>query len=226
MKDYGTEVRLLRATPNAEATIEWAGRLCYAVEGKTRPEWIQDRISDGHLSILEHASATIYTRASRVFTHEWVRHRIAAFSQRSQRYVKEDGERYITPPDLVGLPPHTSSMDYPAPEGTPWEDYVAGEELFVRIMNNCWRTYFSFLRRGVKPEIARYVLPNACETQIVTTMNFRELRHVIQLRTSPRALPEMREVARKVRDICVENWPRVFGDLGYIASREEAKNVE
>jgi len=67
--------------------------------------------------------------------------------------------------------------------------------------------------RNVGPEIARYVLPNACETQIVTTMNFRELRHFITLRTSARALPEMREVAGKVRAIFKEIAPEVFEDM-------------
>ena len=66
---------------------------------------------------------------------------------------------------------------------------------------------------GVKREIARYVLPNACETQIVMTMNFRELRHFIKLRTSSRALPEMRAVAGEVRRIMKEEAPRVFADL-------------
>ena len=66
---------------------------------------------------------------------------------------------------------------------------------------------------GVKREIARYVLPNACETQIVMTVHFRELRHFIKLRTSNRALPEMRAVAGEVRRIMKEEAPRVFADL-------------
>ena len=66
---------------------------------------------------------------------------------------------------------------------------------------------------GVKKEIARYVLPNACETQVVMTMNFRELRHFIKLRTSSRSLPEMRAVAGEIRRIMKEVAPKVFKDL-------------
>ena len=77
-------------------------------------------------------------------------------------------------------------------------------------MEQAWWAYGEFLKAGIKPEIARYVLPNACETQIVFTMNFRELRHFIRLRTSKQALPEMRCVAGKVRDICKALAPQVF----------------
>lgn len=207
MEDYGTEVKLLAVTglidpawkdipfvahqSKAEYLIEYAGRLCYNVEDKTgsRPGWIQDRIKDGHESILEHASATFYIKASRVFTHELVRHRIASYSQRSQRYVNEGEPRYITPPELRG------SFE------------------FHETMEKAWTFYKELLEQGVPGEIARYVLPNACETQIVVTMNFRELRHFIKLRTGPRALPEMREVAGKIKEICKEIAPEVFSDV-------------
>jgi thymidylate synthase (FAD) len=65
----------------------------------------------------------------------------------------------------------------------------------------------------MKPEIARYVLPNACMTEIICTWNFREIRHILKLRTSPAALPEIREVAQKIWDIMKEQAPKVFGDL-------------
>lgn len=206
MTDYGTEVKLVAITalpvgspipflkrpePDGESLIEWAGRICYSNEDKlgTNPEWIQQRIKDGHESILEHASATFFIKCSRVVTHELVRHRLASYSQRSQRYVKENEPRYIIPPEFND------------------------DARFAAFMTNCWSLYFEYLKEGVRPEIARYVLPNACETQIVTTMNFRELRHFIKLRTGKRALPEMQEVAGKVRDICKEIAPEVFKDL-------------
>jgi len=222
MEDYGTEVQLLAVTglmgtpdfgfppsgqEEGEWLIEYAGRLCYNMEDKTgsRPGWIQDRVKDGHESILEHASATFYIKASRVFTHQLVRHRIASYSQRSQRYVKEDEPKYITPPELDGVVGSFFS-------GSLSEKTLA-VKAFIRHMENCWLLYGRFLEAGVPKEIARYVLPNACETQIVTTMNFRELRHFIKLRTSSRALPEMREVANRVRDLCKEIAPEVFEDI-------------
>lgn len=200
MSDYGTEVTLERVTPDAEKLIEYASRLCVAREGETREGYIRDRIEQGHESVLEHASASFYIRASRAFTHELVRHRIASYSQRSQRYVKESDPRYITPPEL------SDGVD-PKHPGIPLSHY------FKEAMEAAWGAYSNLLKAGVKPEIARYVLPNACETQIVVTMNFRELRHFIKLRTSKAALPEMREVAGKIKDICKQIAPQVFEDL-------------
>lgn len=204
MNDYGTEVKLLAVTrlpisspvPSGSGTdgqslIEYASRLCVAREGETREGYIEDRIAQGHESVLEHASATFYIRASRVLTHELVRHRIASYSQRSQRYVNESKPRYITPPELS----------------------LQASVYFKTVMDTAWDAYKDLLKNGYSREIARYVLPNACETQIVMTMNFRELRHFIKLRTSPRALPEMREVAGKVKDICMDLAPQVFRGL-------------
>jgi len=203
MADYGTEVKLLVVTPRAEELIEYAGRLCWDTTDKVGvdPGRIQKWIKAGHESLLEHASATFYIKASRVFTHELVRHRIASYSQRSQRYVSEEEPRYIVPPELEDM-----VMD--TPEG----DHTYGE-WFEQVMDFAWHAYESLLGVGVPKEIARYVLPNACETQIVMTMNFRELRHFIKLRTSLKALPEMREVAGKIREVCKELAPKVFEDV-------------
>jgi len=214
MEDYGTRVQLLAFTTveqachifgwqDGEALIEYAGRKCYANEDKcgTDPDWIQARIKDGHESILEHASATFLIVCSRVVTHELVRHRIASYSQRSQRYVKESEPRYIIPAEIRNAETET-------PDGE-----VSYEEWFRHVMELAWNAYESLINQGFPGETARYVLPNACETQIVVTMNFRELRHFIKLRTLPRVLPEMGEVAGKVKDICRKIAPKVFEDL-------------
>jgi len=220
MNDYGTEVRLLAVTglteprlpmpeayktPPSEQLIEYASRLCVAKENEigSRESYIQDRIKAGHESVIEHASATFYIKASRALTHELVRHRIASYSQRSQRFVSESEPRYITPPEL---------KEYKLEEENTGA-FFSADSWFRVVMAEAWRNYNKLLRAGVPKEIARYVLPNACETQIIMTMNFRELRHFIKLRTSPRALPEMREVANKVKDICKQIAPAVFGDL-------------
>ena len=182
--------------PESEEIIEYSGRLCWDTTEKlgTNPERIQEWINLGHESIIEHASATFYIRASRVLTHELVRHRLASYSQRSQRYVTESAPKYIEPPEI-------KSGEQNA------------EKIFIEAMKHAWSTYNQLIDLGVKREIARYVLPNACETQIVMTMNFRELRHFIKLRTSSRALPEMRAVAGEIRRIMKEEAPRVFADL-------------
>jgi thymidylate synthase (FAD) len=207
---YDVEVRLLaitglwppeahvdeeRSGPPSEWLIEYAGRLCWDTTDKlgTTPRRIESWLEFGHESVIEHASATFHIRASRVLTHELVRHRLASYSQRSQRYVRESEPRYVTPPELTAG--------------------QLGGDVFEKAILDAWGAYTKLLHLGIKPEIARYVLPNACETQIVMTMNFRELRHFIKLRTSKRSLPEMRAVAGEMKRIMKEQSPRVFGDL-------------
>jgi len=192
---YDIEVKLLAVTPDAEPLIETAGRLCWDTQDKTgtTPDRIQKWLEVGHESMIEHACATFYIRASRVLTHELVRHRLASYSQRSQRYVKEAEPKYVEPP--------------------PIKDDHSAHEHFQRAMAACWQAYSDLLAGGIKPEIARYVLPNACETQIICTWNFREIRHIIKLRTSKRALPEFRAVAEEMRAIMKRISPQVFADL-------------
>jgi thymidylate synthase (FAD) len=194
--DYNVEVKLLAIIDNSQNLVEQAGRLCYATGGKTgtNPDYLQNRIKDGHESLIEHASATFYIKASRVLTHELVRHRIASYSQRSQRYVKEKKAEYILPPEIV-------------------QKGEQEQALFEAAMQTAWEAYAKLLESGIKPEIARYVLPNACSTEIICTWNFREIRHIIKLRTSPAALPEMRQVVGQIKAIMQEKAPAVFGDL-------------
>jgi len=209
--EYNVEVKLLGITglvpdishtqdeaeiKGPEELIEYSGRLCWGSTDKlgSNPDRVKSWIRMGHESVVEHASATFYIKASRVLTHELVRHRLASYSQRSQRYVKELEPRYITPPELKACGENAAA-------------------LYENAMLDSWKVYRKLLSDGVKPEIARYVLPNACETQIVMTMNFRELRHFIKLRTSKRSLPEMRAVAGKILDIMNEKAPSIFSDL-------------
>lgn len=193
---YDVEVRLLAVTPEAEKLVEAAGRLCWDTQDKvgTMPDRVQKWIEVGHESMIEHACATFYIRASRVLTHELVRHRLASYSQRSQRYVRENEPRYIEPPEIK-------------------EKGSSAHEQFEEAMKVCWEIYRDLLAKGVKPELARYVLPNACETQIICTWNFREIRHIIKLRKSKRAQPEFRAVAGEIDRIMKEIAPQVFQDL-------------
>jgi len=212
---YNVEVRLLAITglsatlaaketgnQPAEEIIEFAGRVCWDTIEKigSDPGRIQKWIRTGHESVIEHASATYLIRASRVLTHELVRHRLASYSQKSQRYVRENSPRYISPPEL-------GTFARRQPEG---EDPTI---IFETAMRDAWAAYHKLLNSGIKSEIARYVLPGACETEIVMTMNFREIRHFVTLRTSPRALPEMRAVAGKILEVMKQAAPRVFADL-------------
>lgn len=212
INDYDIEVKLLAFTrlgpemesnigipgkPDSEELIEYSGRLCWNTADKidTDAKRIQKWIEAGHESVIEHASATFYIRASRVLTHELVRHRLASYSQRSQRYVNESTKKFIKPAELNQVGKNEAS------------------EIFEKAMDEAWKAYQELLDIDIKPEIARYVLPNACETQVVMTMNFRELRHFIKLRTSEKALPEMRALANEIKRIMKEEAPKVFEDL-------------
>jgi len=192
---YDIEVKLLVITPGSETLVERAGRLCYASGDKigSNDSWLQTRIRQGHESLIEHASATFYIKASRALTHELVRHRIASYSQRIQRYVKESKPDYITPPEISADPRLVKA--------------------YRKAMDAAWQSYRELLEAGIKAELARYVLPNACSTEIICTWNFREIRHIIKLRASPAALPEMREVADMIKRIMQKEAPLVFGDL-------------
>jgi len=212
LNGYDVEVKLIAITglieslkpydkgqniPPSEELIEYAGRLCWDSVDRigTNTERINEWIQMGHESIIEHATATFLIRASRVFSHELVRHRIASYSQRSQRYVNESEAKYIKPPEITT------------------DDNGEVGNIFDKSMKDSWKAYRELLDLGVKKEIARYVLPNACETQIVMTMNFRELRHFIKLRTSEKALPEMRSLAGEIKQIMVRIAPQVFSNL-------------
>ena len=194
-EQYDVEVKLLAITPDPETVIEQAGRLCWNTRDKTgtTPDRIQKWLDIGHESMIEHASATFYIRGTRAMTHELVRHRIASYSQRSQRYVRESEPSYLLPPEVQKSP----------------EALAVYEEA----MKAAWDAYGKLLAAGLKPEMARYVLPNSCYTEIICTWNFREIRHLIKLRTSPRALPEIREVVGRIRDEMKAQAPQVFEDL-------------
>jgi thymidylate synthase (FAD) len=196
------EVKLLAVTPDALAVIVQAARTCYASEANS-PEsdrrLIRSLIKRGHESVLEHASATFEITCSRVVTHELVRHRIAAYSQRSQRYVRENEPAYFTPPELAG----------------------DARELYDQAIKSAWESYAKLLAAGIAPQIARYVLPNAALTTIVATWNFREIRHVLRLRLAPAAQPEMREVARQIRALMLEIAAPIFEGIA-----EDGRPVE
>ena len=197
-------VRVVTCTPDPEGVIAHAARTCYDSLDRSTPErdaaLIRDAIRRGHESILEHAAVTFEITGSRVLTHELVRHRIAAYSQRSQRFVNESEPSYFLPPEIAELAANDTS-----------EWTVINE--FETAMDEAWGAYRALLKKGVPKQIARYVLPNACLTTIVATWNLREIRHVVRLRAAREAQPEFQEVAREVLRLASEVAPNVFADL-------------
>ena len=193
------QVELMALTPNAEEVIEDACRTCYlSFHRKNPPESTRELIAKilekGHHSVLEHASATFRVLgASRVFTHEIVRHRFVSPSQQSQRYVSEAKSEVIVPPSVAAVP--------------------EAQQEFERMVAAAKETYRKLVAAGVPKEDARYILPGGTASEIVLSANFREWRHVIEVRCHPRAHWEIRRVCLEMLRILQHESPIVFGDF-------------
>jgi len=187
------KVSLLRITEDPEGIIEEAGRLCYKSPVGDRT-LIQRWIQKGHESVIEHACATfLITGVSRAESHQHVRHRIASYSQQSQRYIEEGEFSYVTPPAIASNPEALKVYD----EAMAYLTYT-------------YKTLRSF---NIKKEDARFVLPNATETSFVTTINFRSLRNFIQLRSEKGAQWEIRHVANSMLSLVKPHAPNCFYDF-------------
>lgn len=204
-------VELEWITPRAELEIEVAGRTCYKSEDKisetSAGTFIRKLIADEHEAVLEHASASFRFIIDRGISHELVRHRLAAYCQESTRYcdyAKAGNIQVIEPP---GLAICERGRDIPLCHNDCcsfhiWQGAVAFAEA----------TYFALRGVGVLPQIARAVLPTCLKTEVVMTANMREWRHVLKLRCSLRAHPQMREVMTKVVLQLFARCPNLFFD--------------
>lgn len=191
------EVKLIAHTPEPE-------RLIGAIAKSTRdPRPFADLLKEdnaailkkvlemGHHSVLEHASFTFYINGiSRVCSHQLVRHRIASYTQQSQRAVDLSGADFIKPRTL------------------------ANEDLFQEVVERARRAYAEFLGRGIPKEDARYLLPSAVATSLVLTMNARELLHFFSLRCCMRAQWEIRELAYRMLAEVRKVAPLIFAEAG------------
>jgi len=192
------KVALLSITPNAEETIENAGRTAYLSfekrVGHTEKSFIRMIIRKEHFSVLEHAYASFRIKGgSRSFTHQLVRHRLCSFTQQSQRFVDERRLRFIEP--------HAIKKNKKA------------HIIFSNFLNTSKKVYAKLLKLGIKNEDARFVLTNAVDSEIVITANFREWRHIIELRGSPEAQWEIRGILIKILQILKKYSPTVFEDF-------------
>jgi thymidylate synthase (FAD) len=194
-------VELMAITPNAEDVIERACRTCYLSFHRYDPpasteELIKKVIRRGHHSVLEHAMTTFRIKGgSRVFTHELVRHRLMSPSQESQRYVeygKTKQFEFVLPPTVQ----KTEFLDR-------FEDLAA----------SAYDLYQEMVKAGVPKEDARYILPNATTSEIVISANFRELRHIFEIRCVERAHWEIREICLEMLRIMKKEAPIVFWDF-------------
>ena len=197
-------IELIASMPNPELVIANSARTCYNSKEKdleSSRKMIKAIVKSGHESCVEHAIATFrLSDVSRVLTHELVRHRLLSFSQRSQRYVKENEPSYVIPDVLVD-------------DNTANQKMLLARDIFEKAMQSAWDAYSLLLSYGLKPEDARFVLPNACTTEIVVSGNFREYRNFLKLRLSPRAQWEIREAAYIILDKLYDIAPSCFEDL-------------
>jgi len=204
------KVDLIATTPNAEEVIENAARTCYQSEPKENVvvgDLIRKLIKSGHHSVLEHAYCTFRINGcSRAMTHQLVRHRLMAISQESQRYVKKNQFDYV-------LPPSIKAWQNSRAEGI---DHITGSQDFKNDMEIIQKMYDKWKDRGIRNEDARFVLPNACQSEIVISFNFREARHIFDVRCSEHAQWEIRAVAKEMLRQLFKEFPSVFEDLAEI----------
>ncbi|WP_018020367.1 FAD-dependent thymidylate synthase [Corynebacterium ciconiae] len=198
-----------------EALVEFAGRACYESFDKPNPRtasnaaYIRHIIDVGHTALLEHAQATMYIRAiSRACTHELVRHRMFSFSQLSQRFVHPD-EATVVVPSVIDRDPELRRLFDRAMD----ESRFAYDELLAALEDTLADEPNALLRKKQARQAARAVLPNATESRIVMTGNFRAWRHFIATRATEHADEEMRTVAVRCLELLKETAPVVFGDF-------------
>lgn len=223
------KVTLITHTPDPEKTIATAAKLCYSpcdidtISDDLTPEKIESFVtmlaSIGHESVMEHVSFTFGIEGiSRACSHQLVRHRIASYSQKSQRYVNEDGFEFITPPEIAADADAKAEFD---------RSMAALTESYSKIASILTEKHTkTFMEQGMEEkearskavkkanEDARFVLPNACETKIVVTMNVRSLFNFFRHRCCSRAQWEIKAVADEMLKLCREVAPNVFKNAG------------
>ena len=195
-------VRLLAHTPDADRICAAAAHSCYSedsaadlLETVDPAKMLRHVIGMGHHSVIEHAVFTFSVEGvSRALTHQLVRHRIASFSQQSQRYVRLSEPTYVVP-ETVKRDPEVMKV-------------------YEETMDGIWDSYSKLIGMGIPAEDARYVLPNGCTTNITITMNARELLHFFSMRCCNRAQWEIREMADEMLRLCKEVSPVIFSDAG------------
>jgi thymidylate synthase (FAD) len=207
------KVELVSMTENPESVVTLAAKACYAKGmlrdvGQDKSGCVIRKCRDsGHLSVFEHASFTFaIERVSRSLSHQLVRHRLASYSQKSQRYVDEDGFGYVTPATMFTKPEILNT--------------------YTGVIDHIKKCYQYLRKEGVPKEDARYILPNACTTQLVMTMNARELLHFFRLRCCNRAQWEIRELANKMLELCKKVAPVLFEKAGAPCEYGECPEAE
>ncbi|WP_421840788.1 FAD-dependent thymidylate synthase [Mycobacterium sp.] len=214
------EVPWVTDADGGSALVEFAGRACYQSWSKPNPRtatnagYVKHVIEVGHLSVLEHASVSFYiTGISRSCTHELIRHRHLSYSQLSQRYVPEGDSRVVVPPGMGDDPELLQILADAADESR-----AAYAELLAKLEaklsgGETTTDKLGVLRRKQARQAARAVLPNATESRILVTGNYRAWRHFVAMRASEHADVEIRRLAVECLRQLVGIAPAVFADF-------------
>ena len=206
-------IELIAHTPEPESVCNLGAKVCVSHD---MPEsgWddfksLDHALASGHESVLEHATFTFAIEGiSRACSHQLVRHRVASYSQQSQRYVKMDGFDYVVPESFknIVIDDYLDSDVGPIP--------VYASEVYRGFMSEIENLYEALVDAGIPEEDARYILPNACTTNIIVTMNAREIRHFFSLRCCERAQWEIKQLAEMMLALVKEVAPTLFEDAG------------
>lgn len=185
--------------------LEKIGRVCYKSESRitddSAKKFIANIIQSGHESVIEHEKISVRIICDRGVTHEIVRHRIASYSQESTRYCNYANDKFGK--ELTLIKPIF------------WAEDSVEYNCWYETMQKIEDAYNILIEKGVKPQEARSLLPNSLKTEIIVTMNLREWRHFLKLRTSLRAHPQMREIACAILGEFKKRIPIIFDDIYY-----------
>jgi thymidylate synthase (FAD) len=220
---------------DCEWLVEMAGRNCYQSwpnigetkkKGRSHEDHVKHLIEVGHGACIEHANFNfIIWNVSRSLTHELVRHRLASYSQLSQRYVDSSNVDFIVPPAIQEL----SKKDPDTYRA--WIEHCERsrqlyEDLTVKLSSMYEDTESKLEKRKKARQAARSVLPNATETKIFVTMNARAIRHLVELRANPAADVEIRLLAVKICRILLDKAPLLAHGLGVVQLPDGTEGVE
>lgn len=222
-------VYLLTHTPNPEHCVASAAKLCYSssniadlrnnLSDEKAAQFVEMLSEIGHESPVEHASFTFGIEGvSRALLAQITRHRMASFSVKSQRYVREGSFEYVTPPEIEAIPEAKAIYDEIMSEDQRRYDALAAvlKEKHIKTFMAEGRDEKTATRMAEKKAIedARFVLPNACETQMVMTMNARSLMNFFRHRCCNRAQWEIKDIADQMLALVLEVAPNLFKNAG------------
>ena len=207
------KVELIAYTPNPDDVCARGAGTCVnrGIPAEGRETALRRALESGHESVAEHAVFTFAVEGiSRACSHQLVRHRLASYSMASQRYVNMEDFDYVMPETIEeGEVSFTKVVRGETVEAS--EDFA---HEFREYMSYAQSLYSDMVKAGIPEEDARYVLPNACATNIMITMNGRELRHMAEERMCSRAQWEIRELVSEMVRLAKEKAPVLFEDAG------------